>query len=176
MNSLLFYTVSEQPSFRIVQNVAKIPTSSIRKSEKTSSINNMEIPRIRSEWHDCYSDDRREEESFANRIYPLMGHDVIQKGFALKNLLPTACPCWAQRSISLQVSILYEISHLRSRWHCCHSERSVSREKNLSQTESTIAIIANKKRIPRRLIASLGMTRGYRPWNTHHLNSEKSLA
>lgn len=118
----------------------------------------------------------QEGKTFANRIYPLMGHDVIQKGFALKNLLPTACPCWAQRSISLQVSILYEISHLRSRWHCCHSERSVSREKNLSQTESTIAIIANKKRIPRRLIASLGMTRGYRPWNTHHLNSEKSLA
>ena len=93
MNSLLFYTVSEQPSFRIVQNVAKIPTSSIRKSEKTSSINNMEIPRIRSELHNCHSDDRREEESFANRIYPLIGHDVIQKGFALKNLLPTACPC-----------------------------------------------------------------------------------
>lgn len=154
----------------------KIPTSSIRKSEKTSSINNYgdSSHTLGMTWF--HSDDRRKEESFANRIYPLMGHDVIQKGFALKNLLPTACPCWAQRSISLQVSILYEISHLRSRWHCCHSERSVSREKNLSQTESTIVIIANKKRIPRRLIASLGMTRGYRPWNTHHLNSEKSLA
>lgn len=154
----------------------KIPTSSIRKSEKTSSINNYgdSSHTLGMTWF--HSDDRRKEESFANRIYPLIGHDVIQKGFALKNLLPTACPCWAQRSISLQVSILYEIFHLRSRWHCCHSERSVSREKNLSQTESTIVIIANKKRIPRRLIASLGMTRGYRPWNTHHLNSEKSLA
>ena len=144
----------------------KIPTSSIRKSEKTSSINNYgdSSHTLGMTWF--HSDDRRKEESFANRIYPLMGHDVIQKGFALKNLLPTACPCWAQRSISLQVSILYEISHLRSRWHCCHSERSVSREKNLSQTESTIAIIANKKRIPRRLIASLGMTvKCHSEWN-----------
>ena len=35
------------------------------------------------------SSDRRKEKSFANRIYPLMGHDVIQKGFALKNLPPS---------------------------------------------------------------------------------------
>ena len=82
----------------------KIPTSSIRKSEKTSSINNYgdSSHTLGMTWF--HSDDRRKEESFANRIYPLIGHDVIQKGFALKNLLPTACPCWAQRSIFAKAS------------------------------------------------------------------------
>ena len=93
----------------------------------------------------CHSDDRREEESLA---MCWSSYDAMSFWKALP---------WR---ISYQASILYEISHFRSRWHRdslsgyrprkrCHSERSASEMKNLLQSGNMgfLACARNDKEI-----------------------------
>ena len=110
-----------------------------------------EIPRYCSEWHDCHSDDRREEESLANTIFILNGMQRSEESqkkraffrrflaiarndimfLSAKNVVILNGMQWSEESPKKWVYC--EISHIRSRWQQCHSECSVSGMKNLKQ-------------------------------------------